>query len=141
MCAPSLKKQTKVSYSISKGKKVKIPVEIQFCDKYVTRRGNLCVNLIIDWAGSRTHWSAYLNNANSLDQVVKFGKYGNNFENPVFVAEVFKAVRDVIDDIDLSVLPTKSFDKPNTKQSNSVKVDSSQTELSLEQQKMINAVI
>ena len=111
MCAPSLKRTVMCSYQLSNGKEMKIPVEVSLFERYITRRGSLAVNFGIDWAVSRSRWTAYLNADMKVAEVQQWGasKYGD----PLFNAEVFKAIRSVINEVDVNSLPEKDWSKIN----------------------------
>lgn len=143
MCAPSLKKTVKACYETSEGSMVTIPVEVSLFEHYVTQRKNVAVDVGVNWLGAKSRWTCYLNADMSLNEIKNWN--GNKHEDPIYVAEVFKAIRIVIRESDVKSLPVKNWNnvrngiksespKPVTK-------ESSQTELSLDQQNLINAAI
>lgn len=112
MCAPSLFKQYKGSFTTALGQVQRVEIGVQLFEKYITQRGSTGIDFALDWMGFPIRFTAYMDSG--MISGIKQWQM-NKYQDPQIAGIAMAAARTIIPTLDLTQLPDKDWDKVKAK--------------------------
>lgn len=91
-------------YVDESNKNIKLTVGLELLSKYISKKGKPTVMFAVNWVGSKSMWGAVYNEDGSIKYITQFG---SKFGDPQFIAQIFIAVRRMINKEVIAQLPIK----------------------------------